>query len=295
MRLRAVQLDEEARFRLRVMDAYQRMEPKNATELCRLFGISRSWFYKWKKQYNPWHLETLKTRSRRPRQLKTSPWEVVAEVCQWKRAHPAKSHYYLYAQWVRDGRVPRCSPKTIYNIWRRRGLIRERRRKRRAAPLTRAARAQGELLQLDTKHLLDGRYQYTAIDRCSRWRYLRAYEQATMESSVDFLHRLLFCAPFPVQRIQTDNGPEFQSVFVQELAEHGVSHQYTWIHTPDQNGCVERSHRTDEEEFYNQVPWRHLSLEELNTKLAEWTGYYNERRLHFALGYKTPLEYLQCH
>jgi transposase InsO family protein len=294
MRLRHIQLDEEARLRLRVMDAYARMESKNVTELCRLFGVSRSWFYKWRGQYRPSNLQTLKTKSRRPKHVKSIPWDVVVAVCAWKRAHPTKSHYYLYQTWLKEGQEPHCSPKTIYNIWKRRGLIQERRRKRRALPLLHAAHHPGELVQVDTKHL-GGCYQYTAIDRCSRWRYLRLYATATMKESVDFLQHLLEVAPFPIQLVQTDNGPEFQSAFVDYLRRHGISHQYTWIHTPDQNGCVERSHRTDEEEFYDQTPWRGLQLAELNRKIQAWADYYNERRLHYALGYKTPMEYLQCH
>jgi transposase InsO family protein len=34
------------------------------------------------------------------------------------------------------------------------------------------------------------------------------------------------------------------------LQARGIQHQYTHVRNPDQNGKVERSHRTDKEEFY---------------------------------------------
>lgn len=96
-------------------------------------------------------------------------------------------------------------------------------------------------------------------------------------------------------RIQTDNGLEFQTLFRETLDKLGVLHQYTWIHTPDQNGVVERSHRTDEEEFYQETDIKELSLEELNIKLEEWIEYYNTKRLHFSLNFQTPEQYLVSH
>ena len=115
-------------------------------------------------------------------------------------------------------------------------------------------------------------------------------------STVDFLKRLLSKAKgqgIKTQRIQTDNGLEFQSEVTKYLTSQGIAHQYIWIHTPDQNGCVERSHRTDEEEFYQLKDTKHLSLGELNQALEEWIKYYNTKRLHFSLNFATPEEYLE--
>ena len=283
------------------MDAYgmmQRDDKVNVRYLFRLIGICKSTFYKWQKRYKRYNLTTIKTRSRRPRHLRTIPWNIVVEVCQWKRDNPAKSHYYLYQLWLREGRTPPCCPKTIYNWWKRRNLIIKRhRRKRRQTKLFNHASVPGELVQIDTK-FLEGRrrFQYTAIDVVSKWRFLRAYRKIDGTTTVDFLGKLVKKAAgrgINVARIQTDNGLEFQSEPVKYLQGKSIAHQYTWIHTPDQNGCVERSHRTDEEEFYQLVDTQDLSLEELNMALEQWTEYYNTKRLHFALNFDTPEEYLQ--
>lgn len=294
-RLHSLNLGSDALFRLKVMDIYSRMEKKNVSYLCKLLGISRSFFYKWRARYNPLRLTTLNSQSRRPKSLKSTSWSTVVEVCNFKRQFPVKSHYYLYNLWIKQGRIPLCCAKTIYNWWRKRGLIVTRhKRKRRKTKLFNRASLPGELVQIDTK-FLDGRkrFQYTAIDVVTKWRSARIYGKLNQAATCDFLARLAKLAPFKITRIQTDNGLEFQSEVVKYLAKLGITHQYTWIHTPDQNGCVERSHRTDEEEFYQQTETRDLTLDELNCELELWIKYYNEERLHFSLNFDTPREYLE--
>jgi len=105
------------------MDAYENMDHKDVRYLCKLFGIHHSTFYRLKKQYNRYNLASLKYRSRKPKKLTTINWSVVTEVCEWKKDNPRKSQYYLYQEWIRANRVPPCSPKTIYNWWKRRNLI----------------------------------------------------------------------------------------------------------------------------------------------------------------------------
>ncbi len=296
------QLSKEELFKLRVMDAYSQMQPKNARYLCRLFGIGKSTFYRWKLSYKPYNLSSLKYKSRKPKRLKFIDWSVVMEICEWKRqkGNRKKSHHYLYQLWLKQGRTPPCSPKTIYNWWKRRGLIEVRhRRKRRSTKLFNQASVPGKLVQFDTKYL-EGRkrFQYTAIDVVSKWRALKVYNKLNEANSVDFVNTVLTKAQrkgIQIKLIQTDNGKKFQTQFRAFLEEKNIKHQYTWIHTPDQNGVVERSHRTDEEEFYQENETSHLTTEELNKKMQVWEEYYNTERLHFTLNFDTPNEYLEKH
>ena len=59
---------------------------------------------------------------------------------------------------------------------------------------------------------------------------------------------------------------------------------------PAQNGKVERSHRTDREEFWNDVRFR--TVPELKRKHEAHMLRYNTVREHFGIGGKTPAEYL---
>ena len=61
--------------------------------------------------------------------------------------------------------------------------------------------------------------------------------------------------------------------------------------TPQLNGGVERSHRTDKEEFYQLLTYR--DDVDLEKKLAAWEDFYNYDRPHGAQSGKTPYEALR--
>ena len=61
--------------------------------------------------------------------------------------------------------------------------------------------------------------------------------------------------------------------------------------TPQLNGKVERSHRTDKQEFYQLLTY--TGDVDLQAKLAEWENFYNYHRPHGAFQGKTPYEALR--
>ena len=94
--------------------------------------------------------------------------------------------------------------------------------------------------------------------------------------------------PFPIQRIQTDRGREFFAIKVQErLMEYGIKFRPIKPGSPHLNGKVERSQRTDKEEFYSTVDLNNPSLED---ELQLWQHQYNWERPHGALNGKTPMD-----
>ena len=62
--------------------------------------------------------------------------------------------------------------------------------------------------------------------------------------------------------------------------------------SPKLNGHVERAQRTHTEEFY-EVTEANFETGGLNRALLEWEKVYNTVRPHQALGYLTPLEFLE--
>jgi len=64
--------------------------------------------------------------------------------------------------------------------------------------------------------------------------------------------------------------------------------------TPRLNGKVERSHRVDEQEFYQLLDKDGIGddIHLFNDKLQEWEDYYNYHRPHGALDGQTPYERL---
>ena len=51
--------------------------------------------------------------------------------------------------------------------------------------------------------------QWTAIDECTRLRFIYALEEHTPENSIRFMEMLRDAFSFPIQQIQSDNGTEF--------------------------------------------------------------------------------------
>ena len=169
----------------------------------------------------------------------------------------------------------------------------------------------GEKVQIDVKEVpyncLRGKvrengkhlYQWTAIDECTRIRFVYGFEEHTPENSVKFFRMLQKAFPFPIQRIQTDNGTEFTYKYISDteqcpfdvvLEKAGIEHVLIPPRTPWHNGKVERSHRNDQRYFYDWEKFN--SVDDLNNKLKKHL-YWSNRKPMRTLGNKSPVELLR--
>lgn len=288
-------LSEPARRRLAWMDAYR--ECGNAAQVCRHFSISPRTFWRWKKRYDPWDLKSLENRSRRPRHSpQRTPVFIERRVLSLKAEHPrwGKEKIALY---LRREEASISGP-TVWRILRRHERIIRYKTRKRKAPKSRVdwtkVRVPGDLLQMDTKHIVQrGRklYQYTIVDVVSRVRHLEVYRHADMATTVTFLTEALPRFNRTITMVQTDNGSEFGQSVTKWLREQRINHVFSHKKRPVENAYVERSHRTDEEEFYS-VGSLGLTLEDLRQRLQEYLIMYNTKRPHWGLGGKTPAEVL---
>ena len=135
------------------------------------------------------------------------------------------------------------------------------------------------------------RYQYTAIDDATRIRALKVYARHTQKNAIHFLDHVIKKFPFRMHTVRTDRGHEFRAQFHWHLADQGIRHVYIKARTPQLNGKVERSHRTDKQEFYQLLTY--TGDVDLNQKLAEWENFYNYHRPHGAFQGRTPYEALR--
>ena len=135
------------------------------------------------------------------------------------------------------------------------------------------------------------RFQYTAIDDATRVRALKIYERHTQLNAIDFIDHVVSRFPFRIKTIRTDNGHEFQAKFHWHVEDNGMQHVYIKPGTPRLNGKVERSHGTDQREFYQLLSYKDDT--DLHAKLSEWENYYNYHRPHGTLLGKTPYEVLR--
>lgn len=77
--------------------------------------------------------------------------------------------------------------------------------------------------------------------------------------------------PFPIQRLQIDRGREFFAyVFQERMMEYGIKFRPNKPASPHLNGKVERSQKTDLEEFWSTVDLMSPNLEK---QLDEWQIY----------------------
>jgi transposase InsO family protein len=91
--------------------------------------------------------------------------------------------------------------------------------------------------------------------------------------------------PFRIRTIRTGRGHEFQALFHWHVADLGMEYVYIKPRTPQLNGKLERSHRTDKDEFYQLLTYR--DDVDLKKKLAAWEQFYNYDRPHGAHKGKT--------
>ena len=201
--------------------------------------------------------------------------------------------------------------RTIGKIIKTEGLIRRYRLRKLKYKYIKIPLAQGDLVEIDVKYVpnLIGNkryYQYTAIDCASRWRYLEAYNDMGNSESINFLKEVIKIAPFRIRAIKTDNGSCFTNRYTGYLKstnpfnpklhsldlfcmKNNIIHYLIDPGKPAQNGKVERSHRTDQEMFYNRRKFK--TVLGLKRALRQWNNNYNNLE-HCALGGKTPNEVL---
>lgn len=135
------------------------------------------------------------------------------------------------------------------------------------------------------------RYQYTAIDDATRVRALKIYRRHNQENAIQFVEYVIQKFPFRIHTIRTDRGHEWQAKFHWHVEDQGILHAYIKPRTPQLNGKVERSHRTDQEEFYQLLTYK--DDVDLDSKLTVWEGFYNLNRPHSAHNGQTPYEALR--
>lgn len=155
-------------------------------------------------------------------------------------------------------------------------------------------------LQMDTKHVtpeLSGLpftvYEYAAIDIVSRYKHAILFPDISSDSASLALRTFLKWFPFDVTYIQTDNGLEFQGQFQKLCREIAIKHYFIHRNSPNENAVIERSFKTDQDEFYYWLERQPLHIGELNEWLQAFIVKYNTQRFHQSLGYKRPIEIVQ--
>lgn len=295
-------LTERAKQRLKIVD-WHNAHGKNQSLTSRRFGVDREALREWVKRLKRLGPVGLNDKSHRPHKFRASKlhWKIKERIIEIRKENPTWSKYIISAIINSEGQKIHSS--TVGRFLKKKGLINQKisRKNQKAAthpkkrfPRDLVIKQPGDMIQIDTKFLTGvggiKLYQFTAIDVLTKIRVLWVSSSLSSEQGAKFLRLCLSRFPFHISAIQTDNGKEFLKCFDLLCKKRKLTHYFIEPRCPKQNSYVERSHLTDEKEFYQQGNIR-SSVSLLQPLLLKWEHKYNSIRPHQSLHYLTPMAY----
>ena len=298
------------------------IEKKPVGAVADRFGVHRSTIWRWYKKWKNINSHIQLTNAVRRQYLGISPYKY--EICKWRIGSESSSpkHPHTLAedlvQLVLDVRdqIKRCAEVVWHHINKilcisislssvRRILKHHHRiekpkyhRNRRYKGLLRPKILNpGDLVEIDTIHLFNPvskqkRYIYTIVDLYTRMAYARVYEDLKPGHSIDAITEAEQYFGFKFKTVQSDNGLEFAKYFETRLEAKGIKIRHTRLGRPNDNAHIERFNRTIQEECTGSYYLESEPLKKLDNKILGYIDFYNYKRIHLGLEYRTPAEML---
>lgn len=274
--------------------------------VCRRYHISKSSLLRWNKKFDGTK-ESLLDKSHRPHSKHPNAHteQELKWIQDYHRRNPKISVCELYGK-LRAAKGYSHHPGSLYRVYRRLGFSS-------SAPSTKNRRNPqpyhtpsniGVKWQMDVKfvptacyssNVPQKFYQYTVIDEASRERFIYPYMEQSSYSTTDFLKRAISYFGYQPEILQTDNGAEFTHIKKTDRIHPldilcnklHIYHKLIRPRTPRHNGKVERSHRNDQERFYNHISF--YNYEDLKLQMKRYLNRSNRIPMQ-VLGWKSPLE-----
>jgi transposase InsO family protein len=270
------------------------------TQTARNLGIHRTTVYRWIKRgrsFNGYLKENVYRKSTRPHRihLKLGNQERID-------IERIREKYGYAAVKIKGMLGLDCSPMTIQRFLKIKGFVKTLKNYRRPKfQNTVHMHAKNATtigyLQMDVKYItpeLSGLpwtcFEYAVIDIFSRYKEAVISNQLDQDGAMVALLEILPKLPFKPVFIQTDNGLEFQQRFTDLCKELKLKHHHIHKRTPNENAVIERSFRTDEEEFFFRQDKKPKHYDELRERFAEFIHFYNHERLHLGINLMTPYQ-----
>lgn len=275
--------------------------------VCRRYHISKASLMRWNKKYDG-TAESLMPKSHRP--LTQHPNAHTEEELKWiqdyHRRNPNISVCEMYGK-LREDKAYNRHIGSLYRMFVRFGYrkkVESTKKKSKHLGYYDTPKEMGEKWQMDVKYVPSvcyvGKddekfYQYTMIDEATRERFIYPYRENNSYSTVDFVKRAIVYFGYVPNIIQTDNGSEFthtqKTSRVHPLdklcLKLEITHKLIRPRTPWHNGKVERSHRSDQERFYNYLSF--YSYDDLLIQMKRYL--YRSNRIPMSvLGWQSPIQ-----
>ena len=193
----------------------------------------------------------------------------------------------------------RISLSSVRRILKRKGYIHGRKKRVRLDnPRRPHVTRPGELVETDTIHYIcpitkRRRYVYTVIDIHTRMTYAEVHGNIRPGIAARAILKAQDKFGFSFAMVQSDNGPEFSRYFEQTLAKQNILTRHTRLGRPNDNAHIERYNRIIQEECLGSTITYKIANRELQNKINKYLDYYNTKRVHLSLQYRTPIQMLQ--
>ena len=269
-----------------------------ARQTADVLGLHRSTVYRWWNKSRSSGERKLARKSTRPKHIH-----------RFEFSNQQRLDIEVYRK--RTGRMARkvafdlkisASFRTVHRLLKSKGLVREygyHRRPKFQNTLHMHAKNTSTIgyLQFDVKYItpeLSGLpwtcFEYAVIDIFSRYKEAVILNHLDQDGSMAAILEILPKLPFKPVFVQTDNGLEFQGRFRQMCEDMNLKHHMIHKNSPNENALIERSFRTDEEEFFFMLDKAPAHYDELRSWFADWLHEYNYNRPHLSLELKTPYQ-----
>jgi transposase InsO family protein len=158
------------------------------------------------------------------------------------------------------------------------------------------ANSPGDLVQIDTVHLVSlvdssRKYLTTVIDLYTRMAYVTVHSKLSQIYAIQAVLEAQEQLGFKFKVVQSDNGAEFGGIFKQRLEFNNIQIRHSRPHRPNDNAHIERFNRTLRQECVGHYSC--LSEASLRKKIRTYLDFYNTKRVHLSLQYRTPREMLR--
>lgn len=276
-----------------------------ASFVCRRYKISKSSLMRWSKRFDGTK-DSLIDKSHRPHTPHPNAHTEIELnwIKNYLKRNPNISMSELYGK-LRTERGYSRHASSLFRLMRKLGYFINKEEKKKYTPKPYNTPANiGIKWQMDVKFVptncYTGKdkqkfYQYTIIDEASRERFIYPYMEQSSYSTVDFVKRAIVYFGYKPQIIQTDNGFEFtHHVNTKRIhpldtlcCELNIEHKLIRPRTPRDNGKVERSHRNDQNRFYNYLSF--YSYNDLIIQMKTYLKRSNNIPMQ-VLGWISPIE-----
>ncbi len=298
-------LPHELTTKIKAVQLYRR--EKDVSFVCRRYHISKASLMRWNKLYDGTR-ESLLPKSHKPHSIHPNAHteEELTWIRNYHRRNPNISICELYGKLRQDKAYSR-HPGSLYRVFVRLGY----RKKVESTKKTSKHNGHydtptelGKKWQMDVKFVPtacyvgtdeEKFYQYTMLEEASRERFIYAYKENSSFSTIDFVKRAIIYFGYAPDVIQTDNGGEFTHTQKTDrihpvdilLNSLNIFHKLIRPRTPWHNGKVERSHRNDQERFYNFLSF--YSFDDLQLQMKRYLKRSNNIPMA-VLGWKSPIQ-----